>query len=152
MELKVYVMEDLFSVFCFVWSIWHVFCWRFLVIVVAATSVLCFNNFLIIVGHMQLVLFHLSKKFFDLRVVLTTPIDMKHLTCFPFRKFQLFCCLDIRSLGFLQQKYSIIITFYNRSIKFWKYSEHFLLWFFKFYFIPPLIISYFSMFVCRQNF
>jgi hypothetical protein len=64
---------------------------------------------------MWFVLFHLSKKFFDLHVVLTASIDMKHLTWFPFRKFLLFWCLRISCLGFLQQKYSSIITFYNRS-------------------------------------
>ena len=92
-------------------------------------------------------LFHLSQKFFDLHVFLTTHItyngiDMKHLICFPFRKFQLFWFSRISSLGFLHQKYLIIITFYNRLMKFWKLSDHFVLWVFKFYFFPPLIVLF----------
>lgn len=37
-ELKFYVMEDLFSVLCFVWNTWLAYCWRFLVMVVATIS------------------------------------------------------------------------------------------------------------------
>jgi len=75
-------MEILFSGIGFVWNIWHVHCSGFLVMVVAAQVLRCS-------------LFHLSQKFFDLHVFLTTHItyngiDMKYLTCFPFRKFQLF--------------------------------------------------------------
>jgi len=55
----------------------------------------CFNNFLIIVRHMEFVLFHLHQKFFDLQVVLNTPIYMKHLTCFSSRK----CYFDVLTLG-----------------------------------------------------
>jgi hypothetical protein len=99
-------------------------------------------------------LFHLSQKFFDLHVFLTIAIncngiDMKYLTCFPFRKFQLFWCSRIRSLGFLHQKYLIVITFYNGLMKFWKLSDHFVLWVFKFYFFPPLIVLF--LHVCLQK-
>jgi len=101
-------------------------------------------------------LFHLSQKFFDLHVFLTTHItyngiDMKYLMCFPFRKFQLFWYSCISSLGFLHQKYLIVINFIT---DWWSSGNYLTILFYGFlsFIFSPHLLSYFSTFVCRQNF